>query len=94
MVRRGRVDRGRAVGLSWAARGGKLMPPGGDDDAVEAVERPESTAEGVYVQHRDVGAGSSVLLPTEEVFDAEARDADVDKVGTGDAEVKGPDIDD
>lgn len=93
MVRRGRVDRGRTVGLSWAAREGKLMPPGGDD-AVEAVERPESTAEGVYVQHRDVGAGSSILQPTEEVFDTEARDADVDKVGTGDAEVEGPDIDD
>lgn len=47
MVRRGRVDRGRTVGLSWAAREGKFTPSGGDD-AAEAVERLESTAGGVY----------------------------------------------
>lgn len=45
MVRRGRVDRGRTVGLSRAAREGKFTAPG----AAEAVERPESAAGGVYV---------------------------------------------
>lgn len=48
MVRRGRVDRGRTVGLSWAAREGKFTATGGND-AVEAVERRESAAGGVYV---------------------------------------------
>lgn len=48
MVRRGRVDGGRTVGLSWAAREGRLTAPGGND-AAEAVERAESAAEGVYV---------------------------------------------
>lgn len=38
MVRRGRVDRGRTVGLSWAAREGKFTATGGND-AAEAVER-------------------------------------------------------
>lgn len=46
MVKRGRVDRGRTVGLS-AAREGKFILPGGDG-AAEAVERPNSTAGGVY----------------------------------------------
>lgn len=48
MVRRGRVDRGRTVGLSWAAKEGRFTAPGGND-AAEAVERPESAAGGVYV---------------------------------------------
>lgn len=47
MVKRGRVDRGRTVGLSWAAREGKFKLPGADG-AAEAVERPNSTAGGVY----------------------------------------------
>lgn len=43
MVRRGRVDRGRTVRLSWAAGEDKFNTPGGED-AAEAVERPESAA--------------------------------------------------
>lgn len=48
MVRRGRVDRGRTVGLSWATREGKFIALAGKA-AAEAVERPESAAGGVYV---------------------------------------------
>lgn len=47
MVRRGRVDRGRTVGLSWAVVEGTLTPSGGGD-AAEAVERLGSTAGGVH----------------------------------------------
>lgn len=46
MVRRGRVDRGRAVGLSWAE--GRFVVEGGNE-AAEAVGRPESAAGGVSV---------------------------------------------
>lgn len=38
MVRRGRVDRGRAVRLSWAAKEGKFTVPGGND-AAEVAQR-------------------------------------------------------
>lgn len=48
MVRRGRVDRGRTVRLSWAAGEGKVTAPGGDA-AADAVERPESAAAEVFV---------------------------------------------
>lgn len=45
MVRRGRVDRGRTVGFSWAAREGKSTAPGGN----AAAEAVESAAGGVCV---------------------------------------------
>lgn len=48
VVRRGRVDRGRTVGLSWAAGEGGLAAPG-SNDAAEAAERPELAARGVYI---------------------------------------------
>lgn len=38
MVRRGRVDRGRTVGLTWAAREGKFAATG-VNDAAGTVER-------------------------------------------------------
>lgn len=92
MVKRGRVDRGWTVGLSWAAREGKFNPPG-DDDAAEADERSVSTAEGVCVWCWGVGAGSQDLLPTEGVTDTDMGDTDVDKQEPGGVEVGGPDID-
>lgn len=48
MVRRGRVDRGRTVGFSWAAGEVGLAAPG-SNDAAEAAERPELAARGVYI---------------------------------------------
>ncbi len=48
MVRRGRVDGGRTVGLSWATREDKLTALAGKD-AAEASGGPESGAGGVYV---------------------------------------------
>lgn len=48
MVRRGRVGRGRTVGLSWVDREGTFTAIGGND-AAEAVERRELAAGGVCV---------------------------------------------
>lgn len=89
VVRRGRVNGGRAVGLSWAAR--ESTAPG-RENAVAAVERPESTTEGVYVWRWDVDAGLEGLLSAIGVSDTDVGEADVGKQGPGVAEVKDPDI--
>lgn len=77
MVTRGRVNRGWTVGLSWAAKGGKLTPPCSVD--AEALGTPISTAELVCVRHWEVDACSQALLPIKGVCDADAGEADVDK---------------
>lgn len=81
------------MGLSWAAREGKFTVPGGDNAAAAAVERPESTAEGVYVWRSGVEAGSQGSLSTEGVTDKGVVEADVDKQEPDGVEVKNPDTD-
>lgn len=62
------------------------MPPGGD----EAMERPKSTAWGVYFWPCSVNAGS---LPTRGVFSTEEGDADGNEQGPGGVKVEGPNKD-
>lgn len=57
------------------------------------MERPESTAEGVYVWRWGEDAGSQGLLSVERVTDTCVGEADVDKQESGGVEVKDPDID-
>lgn len=86
MVKRGRVDRGRTLKLSWAVREGRFTSPGADN-AVEAVEGPQLTAGGWH-NIWDVGTESQGGLI--EVRGTDVGDTEVDKqCGT---EVDGLDI--
>lgn len=84
MVRRGRAGRGRTVGVSLVVGEGKLTPLNAEE-AAEAVERPESSTEGV--SH---WGGSQSSLPAEGGLDIEA---DGNKRGAGEVEVVRPDSD-